>query len=62
VKVESDVEVGDGRRDPLGYYRARSPARAYHAALSRQTDGLPPTTLVNAGEEVDHLHRLFAGI
>jgi hypothetical protein len=34
---------------------------AYYASLSKQTDGLPPTALVNAGEEVD-LHRLFAGI
>ena len=34
---------------------------AYYASLSKQTDGLPPTALVNAGEEVD-LHRLFAGV
>jgi amino acid transporter len=34
---------------------------AYYASLSNQTEGLPPTALVNAGEEVD-LHRLFAGI
>ncbi len=33
----------------------------YYASLSRKTDGLPPTALVNAGEEVD-LHRLFAGL
>jgi solute carrier family 12 (sodium/potassium/chloride transporter), member 2 len=33
----------------------------YYAALSQQTEGLPPTALVNAGEEVD-LHRLFAGV
>jgi amino acid transporter len=34
---------------------------AYYASIAKQTDGLPPTALVNAGEEVD-LHRLFAGI
>ena len=34
---------------------------AYYASLSQQTDGLPPTALINAGEEVD-LHRLFAGL
>jgi hypothetical protein len=34
---------------------------AYYAALSKQTDGLPPTALVNAGEDVD-LHRLFPGL
>jgi len=34
---------------------------AYYASLTRQTDGLPPTALVNAGEEVD-LHRLFADL
>ncbi|HXW04625.1 MAG TPA: hypothetical protein VD833_05285 [Vicinamibacterales bacterium] len=33
---------------------------SYYAALSRHTEGLPPTALVNAGEEVD-LHRLFSG-
>ncbi len=32
----------------------------YYATLAGQTDGLPPTALVAAGEEVD-LHRLFAG-
>jgi hypothetical protein len=34
---------------------------AYYAWLSNQTDGLPPTALVNAGEQVD-LHRLFNGL
>ena len=34
---------------------------AYYALVWSQTDGLPPTALVNAGEEVD-LHRLFAGL
>ncbi len=33
---------------------------AYYASLTTQTDGLPPTALVHAGEGVD-LHRLFAG-
>ena len=32
---------------------------AYYAALTRRTDGLPPTALVTAGEDVD-LHALFA--
>lgn len=31
---------------------------AYYAALAHKTDGLPPTALVTAGDEVD-LHRLF---
>jgi hypothetical protein len=33
---------------------------AYYANLVAQTDGLPPTVLVGAGEPVD-LHRLFVG-
>ena len=33
---------------------------AYYASMVVQTQGLPPTALVTAGEEVD-LHRLFAG-
>jgi hypothetical protein len=44
-----------GEDEPLEDYAA------YYASLSKQTDGLPPTALVNAGEEVD-LHRLFAGL
>lgn len=32
---------------------------AYYALLCEQTDGLPPTVLVTAAEDVD-LHRLFA--
>ena len=34
---------------------------AYYASLATNTDGLPPTALVHAGEDVD-LHRLFAGV
>ena len=34
---------------------------AYYEKLARQTDGLPPTALVIAGEEVD-VHRLFASV
>jgi hypothetical protein len=33
----------------------------YYSGLSNQTNGLPPTALVNAGEQVD-LHRLFTGL
>jgi hypothetical protein len=33
----------------------------YYSSLARETEGLPPTALVNAGEAVD-LHRPFAGI
>jgi hypothetical protein len=45
---------------PIGENETLEEYAAYYASLSRQTDGLPPTALVNAGEEVD-LHRLFAG-
>ncbi len=44
-----------GENEPLDDYAS------YYATLAKATDGLPPTALVNAGEEVD-LHRLFAGI
>jgi hypothetical protein len=33
----------------------------YYADLADQTEGLPPTVLVSAGEEVD-LRRLFASV
>lgn len=45
----------------IGENEALEEYAAYYASLSKQTDGLPPTALVNAKEEVD-LHRLFAGI
>jgi hypothetical protein len=45
----------------IGEHETLDDYAAYYASLSKQTDGLPPTALVNAGEEVD-LHRLFAGL
>ena len=43
----------------LGADESLADYAAYYAELSRHTDGLPPTALINAAEEVD-LHRLFA--
>ena len=45
---------------PRGAEESLADYAAYYAALARHTEGLPPTALVSAGDEVD-LHRLFAG-